>query len=182
MLKMFSTQLAGLFKRIQEQNEFSFEDGARLLAQAAASSAGAIYICGFGEMGAVEMEACYGAEPLAFVKKWDDIQDITVADRVVLFSRFSNDGDAIALAQSLVAQGIPFVAVATDVEAAGLVDKKMAVDDLTKLADVFIDLKLAKGLLPDESGNRVGYPAAMAGLFVFHGLKFTLEEILADFN
>lgn len=137
MLKMFSTQLAGLFKRIQEQNEFSFEDGARLLAQSAASSDGAIYICGFGEMAAVEAEACCGAEPLSFAKKWDGVQEVTEADRVVMFSRFSNDCDAVALAQSLVAQGIPFVAVSTDVTAAGLTDQSDFVD-LTKLADVLL--------------------------------------------
>jgi hypothetical protein len=132
-------------------------------------------------MAAVEAEACCGAEPLSFLQKWVGVHEVTEADRVVMFSRFSNDGDAVALAQSLVAQGIPFVAVSTDVTAAGLADQTDLVD-LTKLADVFIDLKLSKGLLPDETGNRVGYPAAMAGLFVFHGLKFTLEEILADFD
>ncbi|MFL6556676.1 MAG: DUF2529 family protein, partial [Bacillus sp. (in: firmicutes)] len=33
MLKMFTTQLTGMFKRIEEKEEYSFEDGARLLAQ-----------------------------------------------------------------------------------------------------------------------------------------------------
>ena len=37
MLKMFTTQLTGLFKRIEEKEEYSFEDGARLLAQGARS-------------------------------------------------------------------------------------------------------------------------------------------------
>jgi hypothetical protein len=32
-MKMFTTQLTGLFKRIEEKEEFSFEDGARLLAR-----------------------------------------------------------------------------------------------------------------------------------------------------
>jgi hypothetical protein len=53
--------------------------------------------------------------------------------------------------------------------------------DLTQLADVHIDLRLTKGLLPDETGNRYGYPSAMAALFVYHGLKFTIEEILAEY-
>ncbi len=76
MLKMFSTQVSGLFKRIQEQNEFALEDGARLLAQAAVGD-GTIYLCGIGEMAAVEAEATKGAEPLAFVKNWRDIQEVT---------------------------------------------------------------------------------------------------------
>ena len=58
MLKMFTTQLTGLFKKIAEKEEFSFEDGARLLAQGQT-----IYLLGFKEMKAVEFEALEGAEP-----------------------------------------------------------------------------------------------------------------------
>lgn len=55
-------------------------------------------------------------------------------------------------------------------------------ENLADLADVHIDLKLAKGLLPDEEGNRFGYPASMAALFVYYGIKFTIEEILAEYE
>lgn len=67
MLKMFSTQLTGLFNRIQDKEEFSIEDGARLLAQAAVGD-GSIYICGLKEMAAVEAEATEGAEPWSLQK------------------------------------------------------------------------------------------------------------------
>lgn len=172
MLKMFSTQLSGLFKKIQEQNEFELEDGARLLAQAAVGD-GAIYIYGVAEMAAVSAEATEGAEPLPFVKKWNGVEKVTSADRVILFSRFSNDAEAIQLAGRLGERGIPFVAVCTVVDDAA--------ENVGELADVVIDLKLSKGLLPSETGNRVGFPTAMAGLFVYYALKFTLEEILEDF-
>lgn len=170
MLKMFSTQLAGLFKRIQEKNEFSLEDGARLLAQAAVGD-GTIYLCGIHEMEAVVAEATEGAEPFSSIKRWQDSVEVTPADRVVLFSRFSNDAEAVNLSKKLVELGIPFVAAST---ATG--DQ----EDLTSMADVHIDLLLSKGLIPDEFGNRVGYPASMAALFVYYGLKFTIDEILAD--
>ena len=68
MLKMFSTQLTGLFMRIADKEEFQFEDGARLLAQAAVGH-GAIYFKGFGEMRGVEFEAIEGAEPLESAKR-----------------------------------------------------------------------------------------------------------------
>jgi hypothetical protein len=168
MLKMFSTQLAGLFKRIQEKNEFSLEDGARLLAQAAIGD-GTIYLHGIHEMEAVVAEATEGAEPFSQIKRWQDSVEVTPADRVVLFSRFSNDAEAVNLSKKLVELGIPFVAVSTatgDQEA------------LTSMADVHIDLLLSKGLIPNEFGNRVGYPASMAALFVYYGLKFTIDEIL----
>ncbi|EIJ80284.1 hypothetical protein PB1_07982 [Bacillus methanolicus PB1] len=173
MLKMFSTQLSGLFNRIQDKEEFSIEDGARLLAQAAVGD-GSIYICGLKEMAAVEAEAIEGAEPLISAKKWTDLSDIQETDRVLLLSRFSLDKEAVEIARTLSEKNIPFVAVSTAVEKDG--------DDLTSLADIHIDLRLVKGLLPDEEGGRFGCPASIAALFVYFGLKFTIDEIIAEYE
>lgn len=173
MMKMFSTQLTGLFKRIQEKEEFSFEDGARLLAQAAIGD-GSIYLYGENEMSAVISEALHSAEPFTDAKHWNG-QDskITEADRVLIFSRYSDDEAAVHAAKTLLEHGVPFVAVSTHVT-----NEK---DNLQHLADVHIDLNLKKPLLPDDEGNRFGYPASMAALYVYYGLKFTLQEILEDY-
>jgi hypothetical protein len=164
LLKMFTTQLTGLFKRIEEKGEFSFEDGARLLAQAPAGD-GSIYIVGLGEMKAVELEAIEGAEPLKGAKMLNDVEELTAADRVLLITRFGEDADE--LARKLFEKGIPVVSVST-----GIVEN----------ADVHIDLGLKRGLLPDEAGNRYGYPSSMAALYVYYGLKFTIDEILAEYE
>ncbi|WP_147535007.1 DUF2529 family protein [Bacillus marasmi] len=174
MLKMFSTQLSGLFKKIQEVNEFSFEDGARLLAQAVVGD-GHVYIYGNGEMAAMAAEATEGAEPLKFIRNWRGIEEVTSADRVVLFTRYSNDDAALTVGQELSERGIPFVVVCTVLD-------DDSIGSITSSADAVIDLKLERGLIPDETGNRVGYPGAMAGLFAYYGLRFTLEEILADYE
>ncbi|RBP94604.1 uncharacterized protein DUF2529 [Cytobacillus firmus] len=173
MLKMFSTQLTGLFKRLQEKEEFSIEDSARLLAQAAAGD-GKIYIYGTKEMAAIGYEAVQSQEPLRDAAILESDEEVSETDRVIIFSRHSDDEDAVALAKSLSEKGIPFVAVSTI--------KTECSDNLADLADVHIDLKLAKGLLPDEEGNRFGYPASMAALFVYYGIKFTIEEILAEYE
>ncbi|MEH6991296.1 DUF2529 domain-containing protein [Neobacillus drentensis] len=165
MMKMFTTQLAGLFKRIEEKAEFSFEDGARLLAQGQT-----IYLVGFREMKAVEFEAFEGAEPLKGALT--NVDAATSADRVLLFTRTSADEDALELAAKLKEKDIPFVAVSTSVP-----DGK-----LEEMADVHINLQLLKGLLPDDFGNRYGYPSSMAGLYVYYGLKFTIDEILAEYE
>ncbi|MEH7011201.1 DUF2529 domain-containing protein [Neobacillus niacini] len=165
MLKMFTTQLTGLFKRIVEKEEFSFEDGARLLAQGQN-----IYLLGFREMKAVEFEALEGAEPLKGASS--NVDAATNADRVLLFTRTSADQDAIELALKLQEKEIPFVAVSTSVP-----DGKLA-----ELADVHINLQLTKGMLPDDIGNRYGYPSSMAALYVYYGLKFTIDEILAEYE
>jgi hypothetical protein len=174
MLKMFSTQLTGLFKRIHEKEEFGFEDAARLIAQAAVSE-GSIYIYGNKEMEAVCLEATVGAEPLRYAKNFPtDVSVIQEADRAMIFSRFSTDTDSLTIAKELQKLSIPFVAIATKLESDG--------EDLFDLADVSINLSLTKGLLPDETGNRFGFPSSMAALFAYYGLKFTYDEILAEYE
>ncbi|WP_053361088.1 DUF2529 domain-containing protein [Bacillus sp. FJAT-27251] len=172
MLKMFTTQLSGLFKRLQEQEEFALEDGARLLAQAAAGQ-GTIYIYGTGEMAAVHLEAVHGAEPLAGAAVFD-AEKVTSADRVLMFARYSNDPEALAIAQKLSDSFIPFAAASTVV----------AGDEpgLEALADVHVDLKLTKGMLPDETGGRFALPSSMAALFVYYGFKFIIDEMLAEYE
>jgi hypothetical protein len=167
LLKMFTTQLTGLFKKINEKEEFSFEDGSRLLAQGQT-----IYLLGYREMKAVEFEALEGAEPLKGAKILTNLDEVTSADRVLLFTRTSADEEAVELAQELQDKGVPFVAVSTIVPDGKLAD----------FADVHIHLQLTKGLLPDDFGNRYGYPASMAALFVYYGLKFTIDEILAEYE
>jgi hypothetical protein len=168
MLKMFTTQLTGLFKRIEEKEEYSFEDGARLLAQAPS-----IYIFAKKEMKSVVFEALEGAEPLKSAKIFEGVEKLTDSDRVLIFSRYSGDEAALEAAAQLHEKAIPFVAVSTAVPEG---------EKLLELADVHIDLRLPKGLLPDDLGNRYGYPSSMAALFVYFGLKFTIEEILAEYE
>ena len=168
MLKMFTTQLTGLFKRIADKGEFSFEDGARLLAQAPVGD-GTIYLFATKEMKAVEFEALEGAETLKYAKAFVSASELTDADRVLIFTRYSTDKAALELAAQLREKEIPFMAVCT-------------VLDNQEWADVHIDLGLKQGLLPDDSGNRYGYPSSMAALYAYYGLKFTIDEILEEYE
>lgn len=172
MLKIFSTQLNGLFKKVMEKEEFTIEDAARLLAQAAISD-GTIYIHGFHEMDGVTREALEGIEPLLKVSAYDSTATLTSADRFLLFSRYSNDQEAIQLAQKLHAEGVPFVAVSTVVLS--------EVESLEALADVHINLQVERGLIPKDDGNRTGYPSLLVALFVYTGIKFTIQEILQEY-
>ncbi|MBT2692342.1 DUF2529 domain-containing protein [Bacillus sp. ISL-55] len=173
MLKMFSTQLTGLFNRLQEKEEFSIEDGARLLAQAAAGE-GTVYIFGAKEMQAVALEAVYGEEPLQAAAILTEDVELEAADRVLIVSRYADDKEAVEAAHDLQEKGIPFVAIST-------VRGENELSGLDTMADVHIDLRLKKGLLPDELGNRVGYPTSIAALYIYFGLKFTIEEILEEY-
>lgn len=177
MLKMFSTQLTGVFKRIMEE-ELAIEDIARLLAQAAAGS-GTVYLYGTKEMKAVVYEASEGKEPLRNCKVWEagsPFTSIKETDRFLIITRDNEDQEALKLGEYLAEYYIPFAGII------GNAGNEHEIGSLADLADAYIDLKLAKGLLPDEEGNRIGYPYAMAALFAYHGIKFTIDEILADYD
>ncbi|MFT8323402.1 MAG: DUF2529 domain-containing protein [Bacillus sp. (in: firmicutes)] len=174
MLKMFSTQLSGLFKRIQEKEE-SIEDSARLLAQAIVGE-GNIYLFATDEMAGVIDEAIKSTEPLQHAKEWKEqgLHNIAPNDRFLLISRTSDDANIVDFAKQLHDRQIPFISISTILSA-----EEKGIQDL---ADVHIDLALKKALLPDDNGNRYGYPALMGALYAYYGIKFTIDEILSEYD
>lgn len=172
MRKMFTTQLAGLFKRILDKTDFEIEDSARLLAQALVGE-GSIYIKGFKEMEGVVLEALEGEEKLDNAFAFQHIDDLTIADRVLVISRYSDDVEAVKLANALIEKGIPFVAISGD--------KKTGENSLVELADFHINTQVVKPMLPNMDGTRVGFPSLIAALYIYHSLKFTMDEILEDY-
>ncbi|WP_078543402.1 DUF2529 domain-containing protein [Litchfieldia alkalitelluris] len=176
MMKIFSTQLQGLFNKIMEQEDLAVEDGARLLAQAVMGE-GTIYIKGYHELEAIEIEATQGVEPLPSTSVLfigNDIAEITERDRVLILSRSSADHEAIMLAKDCAEKGISTVAISSLV--------KDQVDSLADFVDVHIDSKLTKPLIPDEDGNRFGFPSIMTALFAYYSLSFTLKEIIKEYE
>ncbi|WP_096156331.1 DUF2529 domain-containing protein [Bacillus sp. FJAT-45066] len=172
MLKIFMTQLSGVFKKIASDEEFGLEDGARVLAQAVVGD-GHVYVAGFAEMKAVVAEAVYGAEPLIGARELEDVTALKDVDRVLIVSRSSTDVAAVELAKQLQARGIGAVGIST-------VPKRVDGESLTDLVDNHIDLQLYQGLIPDEDGSRFGYPSSLVALFAYHGLAFTVREIVRE--
>ena len=175
MMKIFSTQIQGLFNRISEKEEMNIEEGARLLAQAVIGD-GTIYIQGFHEMEAITIEATMGAEPLQSsdrLFKSNEMVELTAVDRVLLVSRYSTDPEVIKLAEKLRIEGIPTVGVSAVI----------ASDEpsLEQIVDIHIDTKLVKPLIPDEDGTRYGFPSIMTALFAYYGLAFTIKEIASEY-
>lgn len=175
VLKMFSTQLSGLFKRLHEKEEEAIEDSSRLLAQAIVSD-GKVYFYATNEMAGVMKEATKGLEPMSGAEEWTNssLESITYNDRFILFSRTNEEEEINTFAKNLYDSQIPFVSVCSITNS--------EIESVIDFADVAIDLKITKGLLPDEEGNRYGYPSLIAGLFVYHGIKFTTDEILKEYD
>ncbi len=183
MLKIFTTQLQGVFNRIAGSEEFAFEDGARLLAQAAVGD-GRIYVHGVKEMKAIEAEATDGAEPLGSAKLLSDLDsyhDLTDTDRALIVSRFSTDEEAVKTAKALKELGIEVVGISTVIAPVdGTEPGTGVVESLENLVDVHIDMKLKKPLIPGDDGERFGFPSSMTALYVYYGLAFTLREMLEE--
>ena len=150
------------------KKEMNIEDSARLLAQALVGE-GFIYLHGTNEMDGIVAEALFGAEPMKQAKRLFENGkevEVTSADRVLLISRFSTDEEVVAIAK-LQADGHSIVGISAIQE---------GTESLEQYTDVHIDTKLLKGLIPDDEGNRYGFPSLMIALFAYHGIKLQLMK------
>jgi len=169
MSKILTTQLSGLLQRIIQSEEDSIEETARLLAQAGIGE-GNVYFACFGEMQVVELNACHAVERFTKLAPWTKETVLTEGDRVCIFTRSAEDKEAIALAQQLNDQFIPFAAVACEVA-----DSQ---NSLAELAYTYISTRVRGGLLPNDLGERIVIPHAIAALFVYEAVKMAYDEML----
>ncbi|MFN2744628.1 MULTISPECIES: DUF2529 domain-containing protein [Bacillus] len=176
MLKIFTTQLSGIFNRIQDGESEPIEDGARLLAQAVISDH-SVYVYGKNELEGILKEALYSSEPFPSAKPLpryeEDWPDFQPADKVLMFCAHSSDDEELKMAENLKEKGIDLVVVSP-------VGKEGA--PIAASADVHIDSKLKMPLLPDDDGTRFGFPSLMVSLYIYHALSFTLKEILQEYQ
>jgi len=174
MLKIFSTQLNGVFQKIVKQEEV-FEDASRFLAQAVIGE-GCVYVHGTKEFAGIVSEITDGAEQNESIKPLlinGEIQSLSPVDRVLLFTRQTDDQEAILLANKLSESNIGLVIVSTTINGE---------DHLSELADVFINYELTRKLVPTDEGDRICLPTLLTGLFIYHCLLLTMSEILLDFD
>lgn len=173
MLKIFTTQLNGIFQKILKQEEV-FEDASRFLAQAIVGE-GKVYVHGTKEFSGIVSEIKYGEDtPESFESLFDEghMKTLSSVDRVLLFAKQADDEEAIQIANTLAKNEIGFVVVSTVLEN----------DSLSDIADIFINYELTRKLVPTEEGDRIGLPTLLTGLFIYHCLLLTMNEILADID
>jgi DNA-binding MurR/RpiR family transcriptional regulator len=176
IVKIFATQTIGFLQKIAAEEELALEDGARLLAQAVIGD-GRILLHGVGEMEAIVIEALYGPDPLPKATRLMENgrlrDDIDETDRVLLITRFSNDNDAVRLAEQLKSQGVETVAISA------LVKDEPSLADIV---DVHIDSKLQKPVVPKEDGSRIGMPTVIAASFAYYCLLLMMDDILEEYE
>lgn len=169
MSKILTTQLSGLLQRITQSEEESIEETARLLAQAAIGE-GNVYFACFEEMQVVGLNALQGVERFAKLLPWTAHTEVSEADRICIFTRSAHDQQALALAKKLNEQFIPFAAVASEVA--------NAENPLADLAYTYISTRMRGGLLPNDLGERIVVPHAIAALFIYEAVKIAYDEML----
>ncbi len=169
MSKILTTQLSGLLQRITQSEEESIEETARLLAQAAIGE-GNVYFACFEEMQVVELNALQGVERFTKLLPWTAHTEVSEADRICIFTRSAHDQQALALAKKLNEQFIPFAAVASEVA--------NAENPLADLAYTYISTRMRGGLLPNDLGERIVVPHAIAALFIYEAVKIAYDEML----
>ncbi|MGG0656558.1 DUF2529 family protein [Rummeliibacillus pycnus] len=170
MLKMLSTQVAGLLQRVATNQEEAIEESARLLAQAGAFE-GVVYFACFDELQAIEINALHAAEPFKKLLPWTKDVEITDIDRVCIFTRNTNHPNALALARKLYDAFIPFAVVANE--------KEEDAGEMANLSYTYISMDIKKGLLPNELGERIVLPHTMTALFIYEAIKMSYDEMLA---
>ncbi|SDN41456.1 protein of unknown function [Fictibacillus solisalsi] len=175
MQKIFSTQLNGIFTKIQQESEYAIEDAARLLAQTLMSR-GTVYFATKSEMKAIAAEGMNGPEAFPAAKELSDsdIPMLTSTDIVIAANGFLDDEGLPGLARKVKDQTETPVILITSLNEEG---ESQAVE-----WDAFIRLPLRGGLVPFENGERYGIPSAMAGLFAFHVICLTAKEILEEYE
>jgi uncharacterized phosphosugar-binding protein len=172
MLKIFSTQVSGLLKSISDKEEQSIEESSRLLAQSVLSE-GTVYFKGFDEMGAIVSEALYGENKFRGGAEFKDEnwEGLLPVDSVVVASRLLNDESAAAFCKKIKETADCHVILIGGRE-----------KDVDVPADIMIDTKAVRGLVPLDDGSRLGLPSGLTALFAYYALFLTTEEILEEYD
>jgi len=80
------------------------------------------------------------------------------------------DEEALVLAQKLNTQFIPFAAIASEAASGD--------NPLADLAYTYVSTRIKGGLIPNDLGQRIVVPHALAGLFVYEAVKIAYDEML----
>lgn len=178
MLKIFSTQVSGLLKAISDKEEQSVEEASRLLAHSILAE-GTVYFKGFDEMEAVVSEALLGENKF---RRGAELMEVSLdellpVDSVVVANRFVDDEEAVTFCKK--------VKESTDCHVILMGGRRKEAENEAgsdAAADIVIDTKAVRGLVPLDDGSRIGFPSGLTALFAYYALFLTTEEILEEYD
>ncbi len=175
MLKIFTTQLLGAFKQIEQNNEESLEDCARMIAQTVMAE-GKVYITGDAQMTGIVQEATAGDNALPGAIKWMGEIDACPAEPIdaVIFCGdvFTSQNTSVLAQLNALRERAAAVIVITR-------------DEVPEQEPGAIDLVLSAAglnpLVPMDNGEKIGHPASLSVLYLYHALYLNVMDILDEY-
>ncbi|ADU32335.1 DUF2529 family protein [Evansella cellulosilytica] len=175
-MKIFQTQLQGLIRKIDDYEE-SFEEATRYIAQSMISD-GKVYIFGDMEMVGIIPQALNGVDRLPGCLEASETSVFTPLDTVLIFSPNKGSKAAAKVADNARGAGGNVIGVFSETTEN---DGDMQID-WTSQCTVSFSTSISHGLMPTESGDRIGVPHLLVALHFYYALYFTTMEFMEEFE
>ncbi|PYZ92471.1 hypothetical protein CR194_12420 [Salipaludibacillus keqinensis] len=166
-MKIFDTQLKALTEKLTQYDE-DIEDAARILAQSIVSD-GRIYWYGENEMKGIVTQACLGEDRIADSFLADESTSFSAMDTLVVMSQDLSENMIETLTNKAVQGQSTVIGIHSNIEDSSVVD-----------LDFSFTTGVKNGLVPMESGNRIGSPHLLIGLHLYYKLYFAVMEMLEE--
>ncbi|MBU9724346.1 MULTISPECIES: DUF2529 family protein [Bacillaceae] len=170
-MKIFQTQLQGLLNQI-DNNEAELEDAARLVAQSIISD-GDVWIYAEDEMIGVVAQAMHGSDSLPNLSLGEQGALFDSMDTLLVFSPHKLSKDALNVVLSAKEEGANIVGVSSE-------STPHEGEAWTDHCTLHFSTGIKNGLVPTESGNRIGMPHLIVALHYYYGLYFSVMEMLEE--
>lgn len=170
-MKIFATQLQGIFQSIASKQEDAFEDASRLLLQAV-SGPGTLYIAAAPSLKGTAVSLCSHPDaPEGLIYTEDFPSEIQEGDRLLLLA----DKDSSVLS---------WQEKAGQASASCVIIGPASAQENTELEalDVWLATFVRGGIVPTDTGEKHGDPTSLAALFTGQLLFLYMQEMLEELS
>ncbi|MGJ9385433.1 DUF2529 family protein [Salipaludibacillus sp. CF4.18] len=174
-MKIFDTQVKGLVNKLIDYEE-ELEDAARVMAQSIVSD-GHLYWTGEKEMDGIITQACFGTDGLSGSKRWSKEITLSEMDTLVIVSPSKHSSWANDVIDIVKDSSVSIIAIYSHETIEENSDQSQTWIDT---CDFAFFTGVDKGLVPMESGARIGNPHLLIALQIYYQLYFAVAEMLEE--
>lgn len=170
ILKIFHTQLTSLTNRLDGLTE-EIEDAARRIAQTIISD-GRLYWASDIDMSGVVIQACSGEDRIKDSQPILDekMVDFSAMDTLVIASSSMSDSFLLSLIDKAKSNGATVIVISSTPQD----------ESFMTTVDFILPTGVVHGLVPLESGKRIGSPHLLMGVYIYYHLFFAVTDILEE--
>ncbi|WP_416147796.1 DUF2529 family protein [Salipaludibacillus sp. HK11] len=170
-MKIFTTQTQGLVDKLAQYEE-DLEDAARVIAQSIISD-GKIFWYGEHELKGVVSQACVGEDKWKGSLRADEETTFSKMDTFIVATRNLSGAVISSLIERASEVGANVIAIYSNKESV----KEF---NLFEKVDFSFCTGVVHGLVPMESGQKIGRPHLLVALQLYYQLYFSVMEILEE--